>query len=75
MDTKLRTWIKALCWQAMGLTTMFLVGFVVTGSVTSGGLMAVINTLIGLIVYFLYERVWNRISWGRADDRGRGANV
>ncbi len=27
--------------------------------------MLVVNALIGLAVYILFERAWNRISWGR----------
>ncbi len=65
MDTTTRTLIKALIWNALGLLTMGAVGFVMTGSVMMGGTMAAINTMIGLSVYVVYERVWARIRWGR----------
>ena len=66
METRARTLVKAILWNIMGLIVMSLVGLAMTGSVAVGGAMAVINTAIGLSVYFVYERVWANISWGRA---------
>jgi len=65
METRKRTLVKAIVWNIIGLTVMALVGLILTGSVTVGGAMAVVNTMIGLTMYVLYERVWARISWGR----------
>ena len=65
METPRRTLVKAVLWNVMGLTVMSLVGLVMTGSAAVGGTMAVINTVIGLTMYVLYERLWARINWGR----------
>ncbi len=65
METQKRTWTKAIVWQVMGLFTMLIVGYFFTGSVVTGGAMALANALIGLTVYIVFERVWNRINWGR----------
>ncbi len=65
METRQRSLVKAVIWNAMGLVMMALVGFVATGSVAVGGTLALINTGIGLTMYLLYERVWARIRWGR----------
>jgi len=42
MDSKTRTLIKALIWNAIGFLTMCLVGFLATGSFTTGGAMALV---------------------------------
>ncbi len=65
METRRRSFVKAVIWSAMGLAVMSLVGWVVTGSVMLGGGMALINTAVGLVMYVLYERVWAAIGWGR----------
>ncbi|MGB3316746.1 MAG: DUF2061 domain-containing protein [Albidovulum sp.] len=65
MDTGKRTVLKAVLWNLLGLAMMALVGLAMTGSAALGGAMALANTLIGLISYILYERLWSRISWGR----------
>ncbi|MBO6852497.1 MAG: DUF2061 domain-containing protein [Marivivens sp.] len=65
METRTRSLVKAVIWSAIGLIVMALVGLAFTGSLALGGVMALLNTGIGLITYVLYERVWARISWGR----------
>ncbi len=65
METNRRTLVKAVIWNALGLSVMSLVGLIMTGSIAVGGTIAVINTLLGLAMYFAYERVWSRINWGR----------
>lgn len=65
MDTPKRTLVKAVLWNIIGLAMMALVGFVATGSIMVGGAMALINTAIGLCCYIIYERVWQRVGWGR----------
>ncbi|MGB5838237.1 MAG: DUF2061 domain-containing protein [Albidovulum sp.] len=65
MDTNKRTVTKAVLWNLLGLAVMALVGFALTGSVATGGAMALINTVIGFVTYVAYERLWLRITWGR----------
>ncbi len=65
METRQRTVVKALLWNLIGLSVMALVGLALTGSFALGGGMALVNTGIGIICYLIYERVWQRIDWGR----------
>lgn len=65
METRMRSIVKAMIWNMIGLTVMALVGLAVTGSLIAGGKMAVINTVIGFGTYLIYERIWARVCWGR----------
>ena len=65
METRMRSIVKALIWQAIGLSVMVIVGLAITGSLAAGGAMAVINSALGFGTYLVYERVWARIRWGR----------
>jgi uncharacterized membrane protein len=65
VDTRLRSIVKAIIWQIMGLGVMAAVGFAVTGSLWAGGIMGAINALIGVATYMIYERVWAAVRWGR----------
>ena len=65
METRKRTLVKSVVWTLIGFAVMSLVGLLFTGSVAIGGTMALLNSLIGLISYAVYERVWSRITWGR----------
>ena len=65
METRKRSLVKAVLWNLLGFACMALVGFLLTGSVATGGWMAVINTALGFSMYLGYERLWARIRWGR----------
>ena len=69
METAKRSLVKAALWSVLGFLVMTGTGAAFTGSVEIGGLMAVINTVLGLVMYLGYERVWARIAWGRDDAR------
>jgi len=65
METQARTIAKALCWQALGVVVMTLIGYLFTGSVSEGGAIAAVSTLVGLLTYIIHERLWAHIAWGR----------
>ena len=44
---------------------MGLVGLAFTGSLAAGGTMASVNTVVGLVCYVIYERIWAAVQWGR----------
>jgi uncharacterized membrane protein len=65
METPKRTLVKAITWQVMGILTMTMLGYLATGSVGVAGGLAISGALIGAVGYFVHERIWNRITWGR----------
>lgn len=65
MDRPRRTVAKAITWQALGLLTMTGIGYVVTGSVGAGGMIAAVGAGVGTVCYVIHERVWARVRWGR----------
>jgi uncharacterized membrane protein len=65
METRKRSLVKAAIWNLIGLACMAGIGFLATGSLVMGGSLALINTLIGFLMYVFYERIWAGISWGR----------
>lgn len=65
METHRRSVVKALVWQGLGLVSMLLIGWLVTGSATVAGGLAVANMAVGFVCYLLHERFWARISWGK----------
>lgn len=75
METRGRTVVKAVIWNVIGLISMSLVGYLATGSVGAGGVMAVVNTAIGFTLYLFYERIWAGIQWGRASALGAASGA
>ena len=75
METRMRSLTKAASWQGLGLVTMSALGYLFTGSLTSGGILAVTSGGVGFCVYLLHERLWARVQWGwdpAGDDRDDG---
>ncbi|RLQ89161.1 DUF2061 domain-containing protein [Notoacmeibacter ruber] len=64
METRKRSLVKAVSWQAWGLLMMVLLGFFFTGSISAGGQLALLSTAIGFLCYLLHERLWAAIHWG-----------
>lgn len=65
MDSKRRSIVKAGLWTAIGFVMMALTGYVLTGSLSTGGALALLNSGLGMVSYVIYERVWATIGWGR----------
>lgn len=65
METRARTLVKSVLWTGLGLIVMAIVGYFFTGSVATGGVMAMINAALGFVMYAGYERLWANIAWGR----------
>ena len=66
MEKNARLLAKALTWQSIGFVVMSLINFAVIGDWRQGLGLSVILTLVGLVSYYLHERVWSRIAWGRS---------
>lgn len=65
IEGQLRTLGKVASWRVTITLQNFLVAFVLTGSWLSSlgflGLASIVNS----ITYYIHERVWNKINWGR----------
>lgn len=64
MESPARSIAKAITWQLLGLITMTLLAWVVTGSLTSAGGLALGAAATGFFCFILHERAWARIRWG-----------
>ena len=67
-DSPRRSIVKALTWQAVGLLVMTTITWLVTGSVTTGGAIALLGAATGMVTYVLHERLWAQVGWGRVPD-------
>lgn len=60
----LRLWAKSISWRTISTGTLFMVAWLYTGSVESGGVVALIHMLITIVLYVPHDLVWE--SGGRA---------
>jgi uncharacterized membrane protein len=60
-----RSFIKAVSWRTVGTIDTFIISFFVTGKVTIAGSIASIEVVTKILIYYLHERAWAMIPWGR----------
>ncbi len=62
-ETRLRSAVKSILWRVIATLNSFLV---LTSNVSNNNLRnAIYMNITGLVIYFLYERVWNKIKYGK----------
>ena len=65
METRTRTLAKAASWQALGLVTTTLITWLASGSWAASLSAALGAAFLGFVCYFLHERAWAAVKWGR----------
>ncbi len=68
-DTKTRTILKALSWRMLGTATTIVVAWVITGEIKVAAGLGITDALIKLVLYYLHERVWLHVWFGREEYR------
>lgn len=65
MESHLRSIIKAVTYRFGGLVVTALVTFIITRRLELAASVAVADTLAKIGVFYLHERMWLRIGFGR----------
>ncbi|MCP4538141.1 MAG: DUF2061 domain-containing protein [Chloroflexi bacterium] len=65
MSTKRRYWVKSISWRLVAVTVLAIVAYFVTGEWEQVTIITFFYHGIQLLIYYLHERVWDRISWGK----------
>ena len=60
-----RTLVKTLTWRILATTDTFLIAWLVTGHWDWAGAIAGIEVMTKMGLYYLHERVWSKIQWGK----------
>ena len=64
-DTSARSLAKTVSWRITGSGATFAISYIVLGDATVSGTIAVIQLTFNTALYFIHERIWNRIKWGQ----------
>jgi len=57
--------MKGVTWQALGILTMTLLSYPHTDSLMSALSIASSAAVSGFIFFFIHEKLWNLVCWGR----------
>lgn len=65
MESHLRSILKGLTWRLGGTTVTIVVAWLFTGSINIAAKIGVIETILKISVFYIHERLWNRINIGK----------
>jgi uncharacterized membrane protein len=64
-ESHTRSVAKAVSWRATGSLDTFLLSYVITGNPVFAGSIAVTEIATKIVLYYLHERVWSLVGWGK----------
>ena len=64
-ETIARSTVKTVSYRLLGSTVTFTISYLFTGHVIISASISATEFLIKPMMYWIHERVWNRISWGK----------
>ena len=65
IETNKRSLLKTLSWRLTGSGATFIISYLITGSFSISSTIAVIQITANTLLYYIHERIWNKIKWGR----------
>lgn len=65
MDSIIRSLVKTISWRLTGTFCTFLISFIILGDITTSSTIALIQLIFNTIMFYIHERIWNIIKWGR----------
>ena len=64
-DTSTRSLAKAISWRVTGTVDTFIISWLITGELALASGIAITEVVTKIFLFWLHERVWNKVSWGR----------
>ena len=65
MDSIVRSLVKTISWRLTGTFCTFLISFIILGDITASSTIALIQLIFNTIMFYIHERIWNIIKWGK----------
>lgn len=69
MESRKRSAIKTVCWHFIATSITACIIYVAIGRIGLVLAIAAIDIILNMIAYYLHERIWDRVSFGRDKDQ------
>lgn len=66
-NSRRRSFVKSISWRAVGSADTFILSLIITGSAKYAVSIASIEAITKIVLYYVHERVWRMVSWGRLE--------
>ncbi len=68
MDSKYRSFAKALSWRVVAVVVLGTISYLFTGDWQETAWITLVYNVLQVFVYFMHERLWESFTWGRRRD-------
>ena len=68
MDTHKRSIAKSISFRIVATLATLVLVYIVTGNLALAGIIGGADMISKFIIYYLHERAWEKISWGKKSD-------
>jgi uncharacterized membrane protein len=65
-DSQQRSLVKTISWRMTGSSATLLIAYLISGNLTVAGTIAIVQLTANTILYYIHERIWNKIGWGQS---------
>ena len=62
-DSNKRSFAKTISWRITGSFSTFMISYLILGSFTVASSIAIVQIIANTVLYYVHERVWNKIPW------------
>ena len=69
METRARSIAKAVSYRCLGSASTALIVYAVTGKISVSAGAGAADAIVKLSLYFVHERIWNHINFGREPEK------
>ena len=66
-DARRRSFLKAVSWRVIGSLDTFGLSMLITRNAGHAASIAIAEILTKIVLYYLHERAWRKVAWGRLD--------
>jgi uncharacterized membrane protein len=64
-ESLIRTTTKTISYRCVGSSITFIISFIFTGEIVVSAAISATEFLLKPSIYWIHERVWNSIKWGK----------
>jgi len=65
VESRSRSIVKSLVYRILSILGIGILGWLITRDIRETTLITIVFQTYLTILYYVYERVWNKINWGR----------
>lgn len=64
-EKRSRSVAKAITYRLISICVDSVIAFTITRSAEKTAYFVLLSNTISIIIYFIHERIWNRVHWGK----------